>query len=84
METKTLQPDLKAIEKELKKDNVRFARLMFHMPTPQHKFGKRGIGYTRKSHAKSPAKRHNAKMSRRINREISEKKFRPSGSKKRI
>jgi len=42
------------------------------------------IGVTKKSHVKTPAHRKTAKFSRKINKEISEKKFRPTGSKQRI
>lgn len=83
MNEKTLQPDLESIEKALKNEKQRISRNMFHLPTPPHGIKNRGVGITRKSHAKSPAKRKASKLSRSINQKISNKKFRPSGSKKR-
>jgi hypothetical protein len=84
METKDIQPDLSAIEIDLKKIAVRFSRQMFHMPTPQHKFGNHGIGFTRKNKDQSKKSLKAAKLSRKINHKISNKKSRPTGSKKRI
>lgn len=50
--------------------------------TDAHK-KKRGIGYTRKNKEESKKAKKSAKLQRRKNRKISNKKFRPSGSKKR-
>jgi hypothetical protein len=80
----TLNQTPEEIEKTEKQMKQRITNSMFHLATPAHSTKLRGIGYTRKSHAKSPAKRKVAKLSRRINKEISEKKFRPTGSKQRI
>lgn len=61
-------PDLESIEKELQRQNILANRRIFHLGTPQNHFVLRGVGITRKSHAKSPAQRKQAKYSRRINR----------------
>lgn len=68
METKNLQPDLEAIEKDLKDATQKLSKQMFHMATPQNKFGKRGIGYTRKNKDQSKKARKASKLSRKINR----------------
>lgn len=84
MTTENLQPDLESIEKALKDEKQRLSRQMFHSGTPEHNPMKlKGIGYTRKSHEQSKKAKKSAKLQRRKNQKISEKKFRPTGSKKR-
>lgn len=84
MNEKNFQPNLEELERLLKKNSQMNSARMFHMATPEHNPTKiKGIGYTRKSHSESHAKRYNAKLQRRINRKIANKKFRPTGSKKR-
>ena len=68
METTNLQPNLETIEKALQNEKQRMTRNMFHLATPQHNFGKRGIGYTRKNKEQSKKARKTAKLSRKINR----------------
>ena len=57
MENKTLTPNLEEIEKLLKNQTQRMTRSMFHLPTPSHGNKSRGVGITRKSKTKTPAKR---------------------------
>lgn len=81
METKGLNPNLKEIEKLLK---INLQRSIFHQATPEHNVSKlKGIGYTRKNKEESKKAKKSAKLQRKTNRKIANKKFRPTGSKKR-
>lgn len=60
------------------------ARRTFHLGTPEHNVSnKKGIGDTRKNKEESKKAKKVAKLSRKTNRKIANKKFRPTGSKKR-
>ena len=78
------QPDLEAVESYLKSEIRRKSNEMVKRgPTPQHGNKSRGIGITRKSKEESKKAKKLAKLQRATNRKIANKKFRPSGSKKR-
>lgn len=70
METKNLQPNLEAIEKDLSNEKQRITRNMVkRQATPEHNPSKKkGIGFTRKNKDQSKKARKIAKFSRKINR----------------
>lgn len=84
MEQNTLQPDLEKIESVLKAEIRRKSdQLVKRGPTPAHGNKLRGVGITRKNKEEQKNKKKNARRQRITNRKIADKKFRPSGSKKR-
>lgn len=56
---------------------------MFHQPTRPHSDKKRGVGITRKNQEETKAAKKKAKKQRKINHKMSNKKFRPTGSRSR-
>lgn len=84
MEQNIPQPNLEAIESMLKAEIRRKTNEMVKRgPTPAHSDKLRGVGITRKIKEESKNKKKNAKRQRIVNKKIANKKFRPSGSKKR-
>lgn len=82
MEQTNLQPDLESIE-NTNKEKQSLEEKIFHLPTKQHFHKLRGVGITRKNKEESKKAKKLAKFRRAKNQKIANKKFRPSGSKKR-
>lgn len=84
MEQTNLQPNLEAIESLLKSEIRRKTNEMVKRgATPPHGNKSRGVGITRKNKEENKKAKKLAKFRRAKNQKISNKKFRPSGSKKR-
>lgn len=78
-----LQPNLEAVEKALKSEKQRITRNMFHLATPAHGIKSRGVGITRKSKEESKKAKKLAKLQRKTNHKIANKKHHKTGSNKR-
>ncbi len=84
MEQNIPQPNLEGVESFLKSEIRRRSNEMVKRgPTPAHSDKLRGVGITRKSKEESKKAKKLAKHQRAVNKKIANKKFRPSGSKKR-